>query len=72
MEAQQAEAGDQASPRRPRMSREEAALVREKESLHLSRQRVLQQMEANSNPRLRKLLQDALADLDEKLSQLGD
>jgi len=54
------------------MSREEAALVREKESLHLSRQRVLQQMEANSNPRLRKLLQDALADLDEKLSQLGD
>jgi len=72
VEAQQAEAGEQSSPRRPKMSREEAALFREKESLQLSRQKVLQQMEASSNPRHRKLLQDALADLDQKLSKLRD
>jgi len=72
VEAQQAEAGEQSSPRRPKMSREEAALFREKESLRLSRQKVLNQMEASSNPRLRKLLHDALADLDQKLSKLGD
>ena len=71
MEAQQAEAGEQSTPRRPKMSAEAAALFREKESLRLSRQKVLQQMEVSSNPRHRKLLQDTLADLDEKLSRLG-
>ncbi len=49
------------------MSAEEAARWREKESLRLSRQRVLQQLEASQNPRHRKLLEDTLADLDEKL-----
>ena len=71
MEAQQAEAGEQSILRRPKMSAEDAALFREKESLRLSRQKVLQQMEVSSNPRHRKLLQDTLADLDEKLSRLG-
>ena len=72
VEAQQAEAGDQSSPRRKKMSREEAARFREKESLRLSRQKVLQQMEATLNPRHRKLLQETLVDLDEKLSRTGD
>lgn len=49
------------------MSATEAALWREKESLRLSRQRVLQQLEATQNPRHRKLLEDTLADLEEKL-----
>jgi len=71
VEAQQAEAGEQSILRRPKMSAEDAALFREKESLRLSRQKVLQQMEVSSNPRHRKLLQDTLADLDEKLSRLG-
>ena len=51
------------------MSAEEAARFREKESLRLSRQRVLQQLEASTNPRHRKMLQDSLADLDQKLSK---
>jgi hypothetical protein len=51
------------------MSPEEAARWREKESLRLSRQRVLQQMAATQNPRHRKLLEDSLADLEEKLKQ---
>lgn len=70
VEAQQAEAGAESSKPRPRMSADEAAAFRERESLRLSRQRVLQQTEATSNPRHRKLLEDALADLDEKLRKL--
>jgi hypothetical protein len=52
------------------MSAEEAAVLREKESLRLARERVLQQIEASTNPRHRKLMQDALAELDERLKRL--
>jgi hypothetical protein len=67
VEAQQAEASDKSVKSRPVLSPEEAARWREKENLRLSRQRVLQQMEASQNPRHREQLQEALADLDEKL-----
>ena len=68
MEAQQAEAEEKSRPR-TRLSAEEAARVRARESLELARQRVLRQLQATDNPRHRRLLQDALADLDEKLNQ---
>jgi hypothetical protein len=64
VEAQQAEASHKSVKPRARMSPEEAARWREKESLRLSRQRVLQQLEASQNPRHRKLLEDSLATLD--------
>ena len=48
---------------------EQAARSREKENLRLSRQRVVQQIESSQNPRHRKILQDALAELDQRLSQ---
>ena len=67
MEAQQDEARDKSSERKPAMSAEQAAHWREQESLRLSRKRVLQQLEASTNPRHRKVLEEALADLDEKL-----
>jgi hypothetical protein len=67
VEAQQAEASDKSANDRPRMSAEEAARWRAKENLRLSRQRVLQELAASQNPRHRKLLEDSLADLDEKL-----
>ena len=67
VEAQQAEAGEKSSQRPAPMSAEEAARWREQESLRLSRQRVLQQLEASQNPRHRKLLEDTLADLEAKL-----
>ena len=70
MEAQQAEASETSAKPRPPMSAEEAVRWREKETLRLSRQTVLRQMEASTNPRHRKLLEDSLADLDEKLSKL--
>jgi len=69
VEAQQAEAIDKSTQSRPPMSAEEAARWREKESLRLSRQTVLQQLETTQNPRHRKLLEDSLADLDEKLGK---
>jgi hypothetical protein len=72
VEAQQAEAGDQPKKSRVKLSVEAAAVVREKEGLRLARQRVLQQMEASSNPRHRKLLQDSLTDLEEKLQRLEE
>lgn len=69
VEAQQDEARDKSSERRPAMSAEEAARWREKESLRLSRKRVLQQIDSSINPRHRKLLEEMLADLDRKLSE---
>jgi hypothetical protein len=69
VEAQQAEASEKSAKPRPPMNPEEAARSREKETVRLARQRVLQQLEASTNPRHRKLLQDSLADLDEKLSK---
>lgn len=52
------------------MSADEAARSREKESLRLSHQRVLQQLEVSQNPRHRQMLEASLADLDEKLNKL--
>jgi hypothetical protein len=69
VEAQQDEARDKSSQRRPAMSPEQAARWREQESLRLSRKRVLHQLEASTNPRHRKLLEEALADLDRKLDE---
>ena len=70
VEAQQAEAGE--SPQKPRikLSAGDAETLRQKEGLRLARQRVLQQLEASTNPRHQQLLQGALADLDEKLKRL--
>jgi len=70
VEAQQAEATEQQSEKHPKLSQEEAARRRERENLRLSRQRVLKQIETSRNQRHRQLLQNALADLDEKLEKL--
>jgi hypothetical protein len=70
VESQQAEAGEKADPSRRKLSPEEAAAVREKASLQLARQSVLGQIDQSTNPRHKELLQDALAELDEKLKRL--
>jgi hypothetical protein len=70
VEAQQAEAAAQSTQSHPRISEEQAAILRRKETLRLSRQRVLEQLKTSSSPLHRKLLQDSLADLDAKLSRL--
>lgn len=71
VEAQQAEAADKKGKSHPMLTQQQAATFRQKEILRLSRQRVLKQLEGSSNPRHRKLLEDSLADLEERLRRLG-
>jgi hypothetical protein len=55
----------------PNLSPEEAARNRERESLELSRKRVLHDIEATQNPRYRATLEAALKHLDEKIAALS-
>jgi hypothetical protein len=68
VEAQQSEAMQKPSEARPRMSADAAARSRERETLRLARQRVLQQLKVAENPRHRLLLENELAELDQKLA----
>lgn len=52
------------------MPAEELELLRKKESLKLSRTRVIRELEASDNPRYRSLMEKALADLNAELSRL--
>jgi len=70
VESQQAEAAEQEMTSRPHLTAKDAAACRQKENLRLARQSILQQIEASTSPRHRKLLEAALADLDEKLKRL--
>ena len=69
VEAQQAEVLDASGPVRSRLTPEEAARARQQETLRLSRQRVLQQMERVTDPRHRRILQHELSALEDKLGQ---
>ena len=70
VEEQQAQAVSEASPARPPLTPAQIASARGKQGLLLSRQYVLQQLEAARNSRHREILQNALADLDRQLAQL--
>jgi hypothetical protein len=72
VEAQQAEAQDRSTNSHERLSPEQAAVARKKESLRLARQRVLEQLEKIQDPRHRKQLENALAELDGKLLLHGN
>ena len=51
---------------------EKLDLIRQKESLLLSRTRVLHELDSAQNPRYKAVLSKALADLDAKLSTIAD
>ena len=70
VEAQQEDASARTALAKPRLTREEAGRLREKESLRLSLQRVVQELEQSRNPRLRSMLEQAQADLQRKIAQL--
>jgi hypothetical protein len=70
VEAQQSEAAEPSHTSATRITPEEAVKLRERESLRLARQRILQQIEASHNPRHRKLLEMSLAELDQRLREL--
>ncbi len=71
VEAQQAEAIEGSGKPRSRLSAEQAARERKKENLRLARQRVLQQLQTATNDGHRKVLGNALADLEDKLGRLN-
>lgn len=70
VEEQQAQAVSNATPPGPTLTPAQIASARRKQGLVLSRQHVLQQIEAATNSRHREILQNALADLDCQLAQL--
>ena len=70
VESQQAEATEEKRPSRAKLTSQQAALQRQIDGLLLSRQRVRQQLAAAHDPRLRQMLDGALADLDRRLRDL--
>jgi hypothetical protein len=70
VEAQIETAEARAVAKKSQLTPEEMERARLRESLLLSRARVLKDLEQSRNPRYRKMLADALAHLDAKLAQL--
>jgi len=68
---QQQEEASSAKTRSVPLTPEQATREKRRQGLLLSRQRVLQQLEAASNPRHRQMLEAALADLDARLKDQG-
>lgn len=67
VETQQAEAAEKAGPHRSQMSPQEASRQRHLENLRLSRQNILQQLERVHDSRHRRMLEEALAELQRKM-----
>src|ERR1700676_992366 len=70
VEEQQAQAVSTPSPAKLPLTPAQIVSQRQRQGLMLSRQRVLQQLDAAQNPRHREILQNALADLDAQLARL--
>jgi hypothetical protein len=70
VEAQQEDARRTNVAGKPRLTREEADRLREKESLRLSLQRVIQEIEHSHNARHRAMLEQAQAELQRKMAEL--
>jgi hypothetical protein len=70
VEAQQEEAAERNTSDKPRMTREAAARLREKENLRLSLQNVIQQLDRIQDARHRSMLEQARADLGRKIQEL--
>jgi hypothetical protein len=71
VEEQQADAREAKKEFKVRLTPEQTAKQRHKQSLMLSRSRVLQQLETASSPVHRQMLETALEDLDKQIAQLG-
>ena len=71
VEEQQAEAVSSMDKSKPQLTPEQLTQRREQDGLILTRKRVLQQMETAQHPQHRKMLENALAELDARLAKLG-
>ncbi len=70
VEQQQEMASSDSLRKKVQLSPAQIADRQRKKALELSRQRILQQLEVASNPRHRKMLEAALADLDAQIGAL--
>lgn len=70
IEAQQSEAAEKSTATREKMTPDQAARFREKESLRLARQRILEQIAVSKNPHRREVLELSIAELEERLRKL--
>jgi hypothetical protein len=61
----------QEDPAKKRLTPEVAAVLRKKETLLLARAHLQQQMQTSRHARHREMLQNALADLEKQLAELG-
>jgi hypothetical protein len=71
IEQQQEELVSDQSQKKVWRTPEQVAAEKKRQTLELSRKRILQQLEAASNPRHREMLQAALADLENQISELA-
>jgi hypothetical protein len=71
IEAQQAEAAETRVATGPPLSPGEQVKLQKRQGLLLDRKRVLKQIEGAGHERYRAMLEQALADLDRKIADLG-
>jgi hypothetical protein len=72
VEQQQDEAATTSARPKARLTPEQAALKRQRQTLELSRDDIRRQLTLACNPRHRQMLDAALADLEVKLRNLND
>jgi len=70
VEEQQAEAARPKGDAKPHLTPDQVARKREKDSLLLSRNGVLRQIQSTRDSRYKQMLEAALADLDSKLAKI--
>jgi molecular chaperone DnaK (HSP70) len=71
IEAQQEDAASRQSSDKPRLTREEADRLREKERLQLSLRNVIEQLNNSQNSQHRAMLERAKSDLERRIENLG-
>jgi hypothetical protein len=71
VEEQQAESAVARDTSRPMLTTGQLARQEREQRLQLARTHITQQLQRTQNPRYRKVLENALADLDAKLASLG-
>jgi hypothetical protein len=71
VELQQDDARSSAGKDKPRLTLQQKEIESRKEGLKLSRSRMIEQIRSTESPRYRKVLEQALAVLDQQISELG-
>jgi hypothetical protein len=71
VEAQQEEAAARPASAKPRLTLQEAARLREQNSLRLALRNIVERLERSQNSRQRQMLEQAKADLERKIEELN-